>query len=202
MARTHLGWEVVEGAAQSFAAIAGCVAGPAEVGEFDGVEGAEEVLRLDVPVDDVLLVDVGEGLRDLVNDVGALGLIEAAPRRVLELLVELAARDVLQNHVDLVLVEEKAVDGQDVLVLEVEANFNFPLQLLLDPVVDELCLVEDFEGHHEFRVLLARQVNVAELAMAEGLPNFEVLNRPEVDVESAIHISAPVVVRVNFVFAR
>lgn len=115
--RAHLGRKVVEGSAEGLAPITGCMTGPAEVGEFDCVIETEEILRLYVPVDDVLLVDVGERLRDLVDDVRTLGLVKAAPWSVFEFLVELATRNVLKNHVDLVLIIKEAVEGEDVFVL-------------------------------------------------------------------------------------
>ena len=76
------------------------LAGEAEVDELDGVIRADhDVLRLEVAVDDAVMVDVVEGLQDFAGDVhGALG-------RELgflgENIAEQAAVDPLHDHVDL-----------------------------------------------------------------------------------------------------
>lgn len=80
------------------------------------------------------------------------------------------------------------------------ADFNFPLQLLLHSVPDELHLVQDLQSNYTLRALLSGQVDVAKLAVAQRLSDFEVVNRPQIYVESPVHIFVGIEVRCNFVF--
>lgn len=57
-------------------------------------------------------------------------------------------------------------------------NFDLATQLVLDAGLEELFFEEDFESDDELALLLARQVDVAELALAQGLAYFKVLNGP------------------------
>lgn len=73
----HLRGQVVEGAAQGAAPAVGRVHGPAKVCDLEvPAQADEQVLRLDVAVDDVLGVAVGQGarqLRDVPTGAGAAG---------------------------------------------------------------------------------------------------------------------------------
>ena len=62
----HLGREVVEGAAHSVTPIVRRMDGPAEIADFDlAVQAHEDVLRFDVAVDDVFLVQELQRTRHL-----------------------------------------------------------------------------------------------------------------------------------------
>ena len=113
----HLRREVVECTAHGGAPGGGRVDGPAEVGNLQiTLHVEEEVLGLDVPVDDLLGVAILEGLGHLVDVLGAAALVVAAAGHLLQLLVHLATRGVLQDEVDTRLVVEVAEHAQNVLV--------------------------------------------------------------------------------------
>jgi hypothetical protein len=95
-------------------------------------------------VDHVLGVAVPEGAGELEDVLGGLPLAETALG--LEVLVELAAGAVLEDQVDALVVEEVAVEAEDVDVAEVRLDLNLPAELVLDPGLEELGLLEDLEG--------------------------------------------------------
>ena len=173
----HLGGEVVEGAAQGVAAGGRGVDRPAEVGDLDlALRPDEEVLRLDVAVDDVLRVAVGQGLAE-VGDVpgrGALG----EPAAVGQFLVQLASGTVLEDEVDALLVEEVAEHPEDVAVAQVGLDLDLAAELMLDAGLEELGLLQHLEGDDVLGPLLPGQVDGAELAPAEGLADLEVVEGP------------------------
>lgn len=87
---------------------------PAEVSKLDRAKGVEQVLWLDVPVDDILRVDIFERLDDLKNVIGRfffrISLLGS------QVFVELSFRAVLEDEVDLVVIEEEAVKLDDMWV--------------------------------------------------------------------------------------
>lgn len=114
----HLRREVVEGAAHSFAAVVGRVDGPAEVADLDlAVNTDEDVLRFDVPVHDVLLVEIFER-RGHLGDV-LRGFPLGEPLLPPEVLVQLALPGELQDQEDPFTVVEMAEQSQDIRVSEV-----------------------------------------------------------------------------------
>lgn len=72
----------------------------------------EDVFRLDVAVDHLVLVHVLDALRDPRDVPGGLAFCELA--LPLQLLLEVAVEAVLLNEVDAVVVPEVAVEGEDI----------------------------------------------------------------------------------------
>ncbi len=141
----HLGWEIVEGAAEGGAPVTRGVHAPAKVADLElAIDAKEEVLGFDVPVDDVLRVEVGEGVGHLVDINGAAALRERAV--LCELLVELALAGKLEHEKDALLVVEVAIEAEDVGMSEVLLDLDFATDLLLDSGLDDLGLVKTLEG--------------------------------------------------------
>ena len=173
----HFGGKVVQSAAQGVAAGGGGVDRPAEVGDLDLALGAdEEVLRLDVAVDDVLLVAVGQGLAEVGNVPGRGALGEAAA--VGQLLVQFASGTVLEDEVDPLGVEEVAEHAEDVAIAQVGLDLDLAAELVLDAGLEQLGLLQDLESNDVLGTLLASQVDGTELAAAEGLADLKVVEGP------------------------
>lgn len=180
----HLGREVVESAAHGGSSVAGIggrvaadVGGPAEVGKLDAVvEVDEDVFGLEVPVDEVLAVEVLQGTGDLVDVVGGERVGEALEPG--EGLVELAVGGVLDHEVDVLVVLEPAVERKTVLVQDVGLDLDLADDLLLDVVGHDLLLGHHLQRAHVAAALLAHTVHLAKLALPQALPDLEVRELP------------------------
>lgn len=103
---------------------------PAEVGDLEVVvEADEEVLRLDVPVDDVLAVAVEQRAGQLRDKCGRCALVKVLP--VLEDLVELPLGGIFEDEVDTGVIVEVAEEAEDVGVPQVGLDLNLSAQLVL-----------------------------------------------------------------------
>ena len=61
---------------------------------------------------------------------------------------------------------------------QVSLDLNLPAKLVLHPCLRQLTLEEHLQRDDEVRLLLAREVDLAELAVAERLADVEVIERP------------------------
>lgn len=173
----HFGREVVESATQGVAPGGGGVDGPAKVGNLDLALGAdEEILGLDVAVDDVLLVAVGQGLAEVGDVPGRSALGEAAA--VGQLLVQLPAGTVLEDEVDALGIVEVAKHAEDIAVAQVRLDLDLTTELVLDAGLEQLGLLQDLERNDVFGTFFASQVDGTELAAAEGLADLKVVEGP------------------------
>ena len=88
----------------------------------------EQVSKFEVAMDNLLGVDVLDGLHQLVDVVAGLDLVKllAALNQVCQGLI---GADV-QHDVDILLVLEVAIEADDVLVIERSVNLNLTSQLL------------------------------------------------------------------------
>ena len=173
----HFGREVVESATQGVAPGGGGVDGPAKVGNLDLALGTdEEILGLDVAVDDVLLVAVGQGLAEVGDVPGRSALGEAAA--VGQLLVQLPAGTVLEDEVDALGIVKVAEHAEDVTVAQVGLDLDLTAELVLDAGLEQLGLLQDLERNDVFGTFLASQVDGTELAAAEGLADLKVVEGP------------------------
>mmetsp|Transcript_21606 Transcript_21606/g.44583 ORF Transcript_21606/g.44583 Transcript_21606/m.44583 type:complete len:271 (-) Transcript_21606:618-1430(-) len=173
----HLRGKVVQRPAHGVPPRSRRVHTPPEIRNLDIVVRPEkQILRLDIPVNDVLRMAVTKRLTEIANELGRRPLRK--PPLGSEPLVQLSARTVLQNQIDVLIVVEIAVHPQDVLVPQMRLDFDLAAQLVFAPVAEELRFREAFEGHDVFGASLAGQVDFAEFAAAEGLADFEVVDRP------------------------
>ena len=141
----HLGWEVVERTTEGGAAVARSVHAPAKVADLElAVDTQEKILGLDISVDDVLRVEVGEGVGHLIDVDGAATLREGTVLR--ELLVELTLAGKLEHEEDALLVVEVTVKAENMWVSEVLLDLDLATDLLLYSRLDDLGLVETLEG--------------------------------------------------------
>lgn len=174
----HLRGQVVEGAAHGLAAAVGGVHAPPEVGQLDlAVDADEDVLGLDVPVDDVLAVQVAQRARHLRDVLRGLPLGEAV--LAAQVLVELALAGELDDQEHALAVVEVAVQLQDVGVPQVALDLDLAAHLALDPAVLQLVLVQHLQRADEPVRPLPRQVHPPELALAQRPPDLE---HPQVEL--------------------
>ena len=91
-----------------------------------------------------------------------------------EFLVELSLCSILEDEIDAALIVEIAVEAQDVLVAEMRLDLYLSPQLVLYTRLGQLRLEQHLERHDVVRFLLAGEVDVAELAAAQGLADVKV----------------------------
>lgn len=95
---------------------------PPEVADLHHLLVHEDVLRLDVPVDDVLLVHVLDCLGDLLNDLPDF-LLTVCSLPFLKVFKQIVAQAGLQQEVHILVVHEEVVEAHDVGVVEVALDF-------------------------------------------------------------------------------
>ena len=129
--------------------------GDAEVGDLDlAFDVDEDVGALDVPVDDIAAVEIGEPIQDLADEVADEGFLEVAV--VVEHGGDAAAGDVLEEDVEVLVVGVGAEVLDDVWVLQVAQQFDLALQGLHHGFFAFVDLGVGFAGHfylldgHEF----------------------------------------------------
>ena len=106
--------------------------GDPEVGEIRvAVLGEEDILRLHVAVDDPATVGVVERTGDRREDGDHLRSLEAARLALgVEMLVEIAAIDVLHHQIDMPIMLADIVNGQDMGVLQSRHRARLALETL------------------------------------------------------------------------
>lgn len=98
-----------------------------------------------VPVDDVLRVEVVEGVGHLADIDGAAALREGTV--LCKLLVKLALAGKLEHEENALLVVEVAVEAEHIGISEVLLDLDFAADLLLNSGLDNLKLVKTLEGN-------------------------------------------------------
>ena len=162
----HLRWEIIERAAEGSAPITRRVHAPAKVADLElAVDAEKQILRLDIPVDDVFRMEVGEGVCHLVDIDGATALREGT--KLCELLVELALAGKLEHQENTFLVVEVTVETQYIGVSKVLLDLDLATDLLLHAGLHDLRLVETLEGEDIFGLDFgANHVDPAEFTLA------------------------------------
>ena len=87
----------------------------------------QDVLRLDVPMDDVVVVHEVKGVADLLNDPSDLLFLKAT--FLLQLVIEVASWTVLQHQVEVLLVVEESVQLSYIWMLQVALDLDLTCQL-------------------------------------------------------------------------
>lgn len=174
----HLRCEVVERTAESATTSRRTGNdGPAKVRKFDvTVLGEEDVLGLEVPVDDVLLVTVDEGLCDLSDVAGSLGLREAA--LLLETAKEFSFGGVLHEDVDVGVVVKVTEHPEDVLVAQVGLDLDLTSELLSHLIILDGIDGQDLEGDDLLGSLFTDLVHSSKVASSNLLAEFKVVQCP------------------------
>eukprot|EP00968_Pinguiococcus_pyrenoidosus_P015515 scaffold1435_cov267-Pinguiococcus_pyrenoidosus.AAC.39 len=156
--------------------------GDAEVGDLDDVVlGYQQVLRLDVPVDDALVVEILEALHHLAKHqpqrVAVHGLAATRPVVAVLGLHEVATLHVLDHEIELVdaRVVHDLVEAQHVRVAELLHDGDLALDVVQGrgavlgaPLLHQR-LVDDLHGEHVVRALLDGLANLGERAGAQAL---------------------------------
>ena len=123
--------QVVRGSANSTLSftLVEYLGGQSEISNLERhVVSKEQVSQLEVAMDNLLGVDVLDGLHQLVDVVAGLDLVKllAALNQVCQGLI----RADVQHDVDILLVLEVAIEADDVLVIKRPVNLNLTRQLL------------------------------------------------------------------------
>jgi hypothetical protein len=135
----------------------------AEVDEHDAAVGQDQVVRLDVAVDDVLLVDVVEGLAGLrapLDDVLERQAGRAADEQPV---VQALALDELQDDEVVALVAEVIDDAHDARVVELREEPRLDLEAR-----DVAGVKQPLDGDEAARVPIQRPMHGAHGAAGDG----------------------------------
>ena len=151
---------------------------PPEVRNFDGAHAVQQVLRLDVPVDHVLVVQIPQSKRQLTNVVCRSSLSEALVWLLFELFVKFTTWRVLKNKINFLFVPEETVHAQDIFMPKMALNFDFSSELVLNVAFLQLLFVKHFERNNKLGFLFPGQVDVPEFSPPKRLPKLKVLNGP------------------------
>ena len=146
----HFRGQVVQSSAHGLASVAWCMARPSKVCQFDGVEGPQDILWLDVSMYHTLPVQIRQSLRDLVDYIGCVSFREPFALPAVHFIVDAPVRCVLHYQVDVLLVVEKTIHRQNVPMQSVATDLDFSLDLLLHTVFDQLFFEENFQSHNQF----------------------------------------------------
>lgn len=93
--------------------------------------------------------------------------------RLPQMLIQLPLPREFQNKKDAVLIRKVAVHAQHIRMGEVGLNLHFPLHLLLDFALEELVLVQHFDGADEAPFYGPREVDPPEFAFTQWLADIE-----------------------------
>lgn len=147
------------------------VGAQAEVAEFvRAFEERNDVLRLDVPVDDLLGVDVFQPIEALLDDGGSLLFASFQP------LHQVPVWSILHQHENVILVLEVGVEFDDVGMAELVLDFQLFGQLQLHVVLSDCRLYHLFQSHQPASFLVDDQVHVSELPSPDARAKLKILN--------------------------
>jgi hypothetical protein len=107
----------------------------------------DDVLRFDVPVDDLGVVEYFYCWAYLLHEGGYFNLGHRFS--AFELLVELSTHANLQDDVDVLFIVKTAVHLDDVGVVEKHLYFDFSDELFYDLLLDQHCFFDDFQSTKE-----------------------------------------------------
>ena len=139
------------------------IVGPPEVSHLDDTVGVQQnVLRLDVSMDDRRVQGVKIIYsRYALSEILSRGLFVKSPL-LFEKGVDLALGAVLQDKIEVVVVFVVVVKLQDMVVIKLVHDLDFKLDLLNQVMLYDFLLVNDLDGEHVFRDLVAHLVNLPE----------------------------------------
>lgn len=147
--------------------------------------GDDYVLRLDVPMSDVLTVQVVDPVEHIPQLVAGLRLLEGLlfPQHR----VERAFLHVLQDQVHVLLVIEDAVELEDIGVAEVELHFDLHHQLVLHFVLSNRVLLDLFHGVEGVGFAVHYQVDLPKFALPQVLNLLEVIEAGQTGGRILLH---------------
>lgn len=141
------------------------------------IQPKKQILRLDVAMNDMLRVQVGQSISHLIN-VSCAPFLAEVPLPI-ELTIQFALRRELEHKKYALPVVEIAIQPQNIGMPEVLLYLNLATSLLLDLVLHNFVFVEGFKSEDVVRGRLgANHVNAAEFAFPKWFTNVEVAERP------------------------
>lgn len=122
--------------------------GPTKIRKFDLIVNRQQyILRLDIPMNDILLMQILQPLYHLIYHLRRLLLLK--PLLLLQQLIQLAVGCVFHDDIDLSLIVEVTVHLEDVRVLQVAVDLDLAPQLENYVAVDDLLLRDYFQSHDQ-----------------------------------------------------
>lgn len=135
------------------------------------MDADQDVLRLDIPVNNMLAVQVPQRRRHLGNILSRLPLREAVlPPQVL---IQLTLAGELENQEDSLTIMEVAEHLENVGVAKVALDFNLSTDLALNTTDLEFALVQHLQGADESCSALSGKVYSSEFTFAKGTSDFK-----------------------------
>lgn len=132
----------------------------------------EKITKLDVTMDDSVLVQELQSAYDLVRVALDLELVQTfAP---LQQFIETLVLAELEKDVDALAVFEEMCELRDVLVLDGSVNFDLTHQLLLGAAPLQRTLLDDLRRRDRLRIALHEFVTLGEAALAQKL-SFDII---------------------------
>lgn len=161
-----LRWEVIQRPAHRLAPISRRVHAPPEICNLQlTIQAYEDVLRLDIPMHDMLGVQVQQRVRHLVY-IPRTAAVAKAPL-LSQLFIQLAFGGELEHKEDARGVVEVAVESQDVGVAQVLLDFDLAADLALDFASDNFLFVKGFQSEDVlWRSFSPDHVDMSEFALA------------------------------------
>jgi len=163
----HFWWQIVQSPAHCPSPTVGSVDGPAKISNLDVALGVQQqVFRLDISMNHLLTVTVGESIRHLADVTSGQWLLKPPLGLLLQALVEFSLGSELQDEVDPTLVVEISKETEDIWVSEMGLNFNFSPQLVLHLSLLQLGLEQHLQGHNVLAGLLPGEVDVTKFTLS------------------------------------
>ena len=138
----------------------------------------EEVLWLDVPVDDLHGVTVGQRLGHLFDVLASSWLVKFLSLRLLKTFVHLPTGSILKDQVDFCLVVKVSKETQNVRMSQMGLDLDLSPELVLHLRFDQLRFEEDFQCNNIFALLLSCQIHVSELPLTQRSADVKVFQCP------------------------
>lgn len=140
--------------------------------------GNDDVLGLDVPMRNLLSMQVRHALQDVPQFAAGIPLLENF--LPFQLVVQSALFHVLQDEVDVVIFVENSIQFEHIGVVEVLLQLYFHSELGDHVILDNHRLLYLLEGVDRVGAEVAHQVNLPELALPQELYFLEVLHLDQV----------------------
>lgn len=144
----HLRRDVVQRPAERhpFRGVAG---GQPEIAELGHTIAKQDVLRLQIPVDDVVVVHLLESHTDIPDDLSCLLLTQVLVFLLLEVAEEVALIRQLRHQVDRRSIRKVAVELEDVGMVVAGMQLDLPLDLPLQTLFLKELLIHGLDGNIE-----------------------------------------------------
>lgn len=174
----HLRREIIKRTTERLPSISRRVDAPSKIPNLElSIDPKEQVFRFDVPMDNVLVMEIHQRVRHLVDVPRTPSLRERAV--LAQLLVELAFARKLEHEKDPLLVVEVAVQSEHIRVSQVLLYLDLPPDLFLHPGLDDLGFVQRLEREDVSRFALGSDhVHSAEFTFSQRTAHVKLVQAP------------------------